>query len=203
MVKTVHDVPPVILSTEDHLLSSVNIRQTQSCQGIFYYVGTLIKDAYMMATTDEASRIDRKAHAEKHRGWLLQNSPLYAHLFQHIEVTSASPTKVTCTLELFPLHLNSKGSLHGSVSATLVDYMGGLAIACFDERDNTGVSTDMHISFIGGAKTGDTLDLEGRVEKCGDTLAFTTITIRKLEAGKPQGTGALVATGRHTKFVRK
>lgn len=61
----------------------------------------------------------------------------------------------------------------------------------------------MHISFAGGAKTGDTLDIEGRVDKCGGTLAFTSITIRKKEDGKAPGEGALVATGSHTKFVRQ
>lgn len=81
--------------------------------------------------------------------------------------------------------------------------MGGLAIACYDERENTGVSTDMHISFIGGAKTGDVLDIEGKVEKCGGTLAFTTVTIRKQEDGKPRGHGPLVATGSHTKYVKQ
>lgn len=143
------------------------------------------------------------AHAESHVEFLLTNSPLYSHLFQNIQVTSASPTKVTCTLELQPHQLNSKGSFHGSCSAALVDFMGGLAIACYDQRQNTGVSTDMHISFIGGAKTGDTLDIEGRVNKCGGTLAFTSVTIRKLEEGKPPGHGALVTTGSHTKFVKQ
>lgn len=147
--------------------------------------------------------VDRSAHAHDHVHFLLQNSPLYAHLFQSIKVLSASSSSVTCTLALEPHHLNSKGSFHGSCSATLVDFMGGLAIACYDERQSTGVSTDMHISFIGGAKTGDTLDIEGKIEKCGGTLAFTTVTIRKREDGMPRGYGALVATGSHTKYVKQ
>ena len=156
-----------------------------------------------MAATVSDETSECLAHAESHVKFLLENSPLYSHLFQNIRVTSASSSKVTCTLELQPHQLNSKGSFHGGCSAALVDFMGGLAIACYDRRQNTGVSTDMHISFIGGAKTGDTLDLEGRVDKCGGTLAFTNVTIRKLEEGKPQGQGALVTTGSHTKFVKQ
>lgn len=142
-------------------------------------------------------------HARAHIDFLLNNSPMYSHLFQGIEVLSASSTGVLCSLALEAIHLNSKGSLHGSCSATLIDFMGGLAIACYDNRSNTGVSTDMHIAFAGGAKTGDVLDIEGKVDKCGGTLAFTTVTIRKQEQGKAQGDGPLVATGSHTKFVKQ
>lgn len=153
-----------------------------------------------MGSDEEVSSID---HARAHVGFLLINSPIYSHLFQGIKVDSATSTRVLCSLPLEPIHLNSKGSLHGSCSATLIDFMGGLAIACFDNRMNTGVSTDMHISFAGGAKTGDVLDIEGKVDKCGGTLAFTTVTIRKQADGKAQGEGPLVATGSHTKFVKQ
>lgn len=156
-----------------------------------------------MAQASTKEELECYQHAQDHVAFLLENSPLYSHLFQNIKVASASSTSVICTLALEPHHLNSKGSFHGSSSAALVDFMGGLAIACYDQRQNTGVSTDMHISFIGGAKTGDTLEAEGRIDKCGGTLAFTQITIRKLEVGKPQGQGALVTTGSHTKFVKQ
>lgn len=94
-------------------------------------------------------------------------------------------------------HLNSKQSLHGSVSATLIDFIGGVCIASYDKRDNTGVSTDMHISFVSGAKLGDLLDVEGKVVRCGGTLAYTEATIRKAVDK------SVVTTGTHTKYVKQ
>lgn len=142
-------------------------------------------------------------HAKGHVARLLSKSPLYGHLFSEIEVVEANSTQVVCALHVEPLHMNSQGGLHGSVSCTLIDFIGGVAIACSDKRDKTGVSVDMHISFVGSAKAGDDIEIEGRVNKVGGSLAFTEATIRKIEPGKQRGEGSLVATGSHTKFVRE
>ena len=143
------------------------------------------------------------AHVQRHVDFLLANSPIYAHLFRGVKVHAVTPSRVVAHLPLQPEHLNSKQSLHGSVSATLVDFMGGVAIASYDERNNTGVSTDMHVSFVSGAKAGDVLEVEGRVERCGGTLAFTSVVIRKLDEGKGEGNGDPVAKGSHTKCVKQ
>lgn len=87
-------------------------------------------------------------HARRHVDFLLQNSPIYAHLFSSIRLVTASSSSVVTNLSLEPFHLNSKGSLHGSITATIVDFMGGLAIACFDLRPTTGVSTSFQYLFM-------------------------------------------------------
>lgn len=155
-----------------------------------------------MSETTSAS-LSTLEHAKDHVARLLPRSPLYGHLFSKIEVVEANPKCVLCHLHLESIHVNSLGGLHGSVSCTLIDFIGGLAIACSDNRDRTGVSVDMHISFIGSAKVGDNIEIEGCVSKVGGSLAFTEATIRKIEQGKQRGEGSLVATGSHTKFVRE
>ena len=151
----------------------------------------------MAMSSSNAAPEATEAHIKRHLSFLLSNSPIYAHLFSAARLQSATPGLVVIHLDLQSLHLNSKSSLHGSVSATLIDFMGGVAIASYDNRDNTGVSTDMHVSFLSGAKAGETLDIEGRVDRCGGTLAYTAVTIRKLS------TGDVVAMGSHTKFVKQ
>jgi acyl-coenzyme A thioesterase 13 len=96
--------------------------------------------------------------------------------------------------------LNSSGGLHGSVTATIIDWAGGLTIAAWDCRHNTGVSVDINVSYVNSAREGDEIEIEGLVEKVGGSLAFTAVKIFKVEEGKR---GKLVATGRHTKFVRQ
>ncbi|KAF2201285.1 Thioesterase/thiol ester dehydrase-isomerase [Delitschia confertaspora ATCC 74209] len=126
-------------------------------------------------------------------------SPIYAFLLSSICVTHASRGLLRARLLLTKNHINAHGGIHGSVSATLVDWVGGMVIATHDNRTKTGVSTDIHISYVSSAKEGDWIEIEGRTGKVGGTLAFTTATIYKVVDDKP---GPIVALGSHTKFVR-
>jgi acyl-coenzyme A thioesterase 13 len=127
------------------------------------------------------------------------HSPIYLFLISDIELTHASKGVVRARLPLTHNHVNAHGGIHGSVSATLIDWIGGLAIAAWDNRSKTGVSTDIHISYQSSAKAGDVIEVEGRAGKVGGTLAFTTATIWKVVDGE---VGPIVATGSHTKFVK-
>lgn len=57
-----------------------------------------------------------------------------------------------------------------------VDIGGSLAIAS-KGLYATGVSTDINISYISGAKLGETITLKAKVDKLGKTLAFTTVEL--------------------------
>ncbi len=97
-------------------------------------------------------------------------------------------------------HVNSKGTIHGAVSAALVDWSGGLAIATHG-LEKTGASIDIHVTYIGTAQVGETIEIEAVANKVGRSLAFTSIRIFKLaEDGKP---GPLVATASHTKYIQQ
>lgn len=128
------------------------------------------------------------------------NSPIYQLLLNDIVITSASRGVVQAHLQVLPIHLNSKGSLHGSVSACLVDWAGSMAVASHG-RDKTGVSTDIHVSYVAGAKEGDWLHVEGEAIKVGGTLAFTKVTISKLDSD--MNVKGVVVTATHTKYVKQ
>ena len=127
------------------------------------------------------------------------NSPIYDFLLGNVRLTSADHGIVKAHLKVDEVHLNSKATLHGTVSACLTDWAGGLAIAS-QGLDKTGVSTDIHTTYLSTAMRGDWLEIEGKANKVGNTLAFTTVTIRKLVDGSP---GPVVATGTHTKYVKQ
>lgn len=63
----------------------------------------------------------------------------------------------------------------------------------------TGVSTDIHISYLAGAKEGEVLEITARSMKMGGTLAFVSADITKVK----DGVSVVVATGLHTKYVRQ
>ena len=117
-------------------------------------------------------------------------------LLGDIELVSASKGTISARLLVTAIHLNSKGTLHGTVSACLTDWAGGLAIASTG-LEKTGVSTDIHTTFVSTAKEGDWLAIEGRASRVGGTLAYTTVEIRK------ENGGGIVSTGSHTKYVKQ
>jgi acyl-coenzyme A thioesterase 13 len=127
------------------------------------------------------------------------NSPIYNFLLGDVNIFSAEPGVVRAKLQVQANHLNSKGSLHGSFSACVMDWGGGLAIASHG-LDQTGVSVDIHVSYASTASLGDWLEFEARTGKLGRTLAFTTITISK---GVDTDSPTLVAQGSHTKYVKR
>ncbi|KAF7324100.1 4HBT domain-containing protein [Mycena kentingensis (nom. inval.)] len=129
----------------------------------------------------------------------LSSSPIYKLLLSTIVLDSASAGRVSLKLIVLPIHVNSKSVLHGSLSATIVDLVGGLVVASTGSP-KTGMSTDMHVSFVAAAREGDTLCIEGIAERVGGTLAFTRVRIEKQDVGT--GARSLVATGSHTKYLK-
>jgi acyl-coenzyme A thioesterase 13 len=125
-----------------------------------------------------------------------QNSPVYQFFFSDIELVSAKHGSMVARLPVSKTLLNSKGGLHGSVSATIVDWAGGMAIASTG-MEKTGLSTDIHVSYVSSAKLGDILTIEGSVSRVGRNLGFTTVTICKGEGEEK----SVVAHGTHTKYV--
>lgn len=127
---------------------------------------------------------------------MLPNSPVYSFFFKDVEIVSAEHGSMVARLPVSGNLLNSKKGLHGSASATIVDWAGGMAIASTGML-KTGVSTDIHVSYVSSAKLGDILTIEGNVARVGRNMGFTTVTIYKGEGdGK-----SVVAHGTHTKYV--
>lgn len=125
-------------------------------------------------------------------------SPVYSFFFSDIEIVSASVGSVLARLTLGPKHMNTKNTLHGSVSATIVDWAGGLAIASHG-LEKTGLSTDIHVSYCSGAVLGEVLTIEAKTTKVGRNLGFTVVTVYK--AVGDEAKGMIVAHGTHTKYI--
>jgi acyl-coenzyme A thioesterase 13 len=58
-----------------------------------------------------------------------------------------------------------------------------------------GVSVDLHVSFLKGAKENDELIIEANTVRCGKTLAFLECEI------KNKTDESVIVRGSHTKFV--
>ncbi|VTT63740.1 unnamed protein product [Fusarium fujikuroi] len=147
----------------------------------------------------DSSEVQRTAHVQSLMDRLRAKSPIYNFIMSSAELISTTQGSVTTRLVLNENHLNSSGNLHGAVSATIIDFTTGLAIASWDLRDTTGASVDMHISYLSAARLGDTVEIVSTAEKVGGSVAFTSIRISKVEK---DGGLKLVTLGQHTKYVK-
>ncbi|KAG0264688.1 hypothetical protein BG011_006265 [Mortierella polycephala] len=73
-----------------------------------------------------------------------------------LKLISASKGSILCELQVEKQHLVR--GCHGGLLSTIVDVGGSLAIAA-EDMHSTGVSTDLNVSFISGAKIGDKLTI--------------------------------------------
>ncbi|KAL4932982.1 PaaI family thioesterase [Aspergillus undulatus] len=144
-------------------------------------------------------------HVQKVLKTQLSNSPIYALLLQNLTLTSASSSSntptITARLPVETIHVNSKGTLHGTHSACLVDWAAGMAIAAQGaEHSYTGVSTDLSVSYLGTASLGDVLEVEGRALKVGRTLGVFEVLVWRVREGEER---RLVVRGSHTKYLKR
>ncbi|MBN3317588.1 ACO13 thioesterase, partial [Atractosteus spatula] len=122
------------------------------------------------------------------------DGPGFDRVLRKMHLVSASPGKVVCEMKVEDEHTNRGGTLHGGLTATLVDIVSTTALL-YTERAEPGVSVDMNITYMNTAKLGEDVLITAQVLKQGRTLAFATVDITNKETGK------LIAQGRHTKHL--
>lgn len=140
-------------------------------------------------------------HIRKVWAGMRGNSPIYDFLLgdQDLTFISASRGSFKAHLKLSANHVNSRKTVHGGVTATLVDWAGGLAIATHG-LEKTGSSVDIHVNYISTAHVGDLIEVEGTANKVGRTMAFTSVKVTKFIDGE---LGPIIATASHTKYIRQ
>ncbi|XP_042665095.1 acyl-coenzyme A thioesterase 13 [Centrocercus urophasianus] len=111
-----------------------------------------------------------------------------------VKLLSASPGKVVCELKVEEEHTNKHGTLHGGLTATLVDVISTVALI-YTERGVPGVSVDMNITYTSAAKIGEEVLITAQILKQGRNLAFASVDLTN------KATGKLIAQGRHTKYM--
>ncbi|XP_072532126.1 acyl-coenzyme A thioesterase 13 [Salminus brasiliensis] len=122
------------------------------------------------------------------------DSPGFDRVLNKVELLSASPGKVVCEMKVGEEHTNRLGTLHGGMTATLIDTISTTAIM-YTERGAPGVSVDMNITYMNAAKIGDDILITAQVLKQGKTLAFASVDLTNKANGK------LIAQGRQTKHL--
>lgn len=120
--------------------------------------------------------------------------PGFDRVLEKVTLVSAAPEKLICEMKVEEQHTNKFGTLHGGLTATLVDSISTMALMC-TERGAPGVSIDMNITYMSPAKIGEEIVITAHILKQGRTLAFASVDLTN------KATGKLIAQGRHTKHL--
>jgi acyl-coenzyme A thioesterase 13 len=154
----------------------------------------------MTDPTPSSAPVSVASHVEQVWATKITTSQPYNILIPDIKLVSAtSDGRVIGQLVLEDKHVNSLGGIHGTTSAAIVDFTAGMSIVAKSGGQKTGVSTDIHISYVASAKVGDTVEVECWLNKLGRNLAYTSMEIRKVvKAGEDK---KVLVTGSHTKYV--
>ncbi|XP_058141300.1 acyl-coenzyme A thioesterase 13 [Dasypus novemcinctus] len=118
----------------------------------------------------------------------------FDRVLEKVTLVSTAPGKVICEMKVEEQHANKMGTLHGGLTATIIDNISTLALLC-TERGLPGVSVDMNITYMSPAKIGEDIVITAHVLKQGKTLAFASVDLTN------KATGKLIAQGRHTKHL--
>ncbi|XP_003416523.1 acyl-coenzyme A thioesterase 13 [Loxodonta africana] len=124
----------------------------------------------------------------------VKDTRTFDRVLDKVTFISYAPGKVICEMKVEEEHTNQLGTLHGGLTATLIDNISTLALICTG-NGLPGVSVDLNISYMSPAKMGEDILITAYVLKQGKTLAFASVDLTN------KATGKLIAQGRHTKHV--
>lgn len=114
--------------------------------------------------------------------------PGFDRVLEKVTLVSAAPEKLICEMKVEEQHTNKLGTLHGGLTATLVDSISTMALMC-TERGAPGVSVDMNITYMSPAKIGEEIVITAHILKQGKTLAFASVDLTNKTTGSPSGCG--------------
>ncbi|KOB79310.1 Thioesterase superfamily member 2 [Operophtera brumata] len=112
-----------------------------------------------------------------------------------LKVTCCSEGSMTAEFQVGPEHLNQVGTLHGGFIAHMVDAVSTYALTSNENIETRGVSIELSLSYLNAAREGDNIEIEANTKKTGKKIAFLQVEVRNKDSR------AILATGRHTKYI--
>ncbi|XP_050528254.1 acyl-coenzyme A thioesterase 13-like [Daktulosphaira vitifoliae] len=133
---------------------------------------------------------------------LAVQSGRFSRNFDKVKLTSAGNGKCVAEMIVEDVHSNIYGTLHGGFTSSAIDFFSSLAMLThpkiaynIDSLSKTGVSVDIHVSYLASAKIGEEVIINAETIKFGRNLAYLEVIMTK------KTDNIVIAKGSHTKFV--
>jgi len=114
----------------------------------------------------------------------------FSRVAANLKVTKANKHSIVVEFVLREEHVNGKNTLHGGLTAALVDIVTARAVG-LTVKDVPMVSVDISVSYMLPAKLGEVVTIEAVCLKIGKNIAFTEATFRR------KSDNAIIAKGKH------
>ncbi|XP_037777603.1 acyl-coenzyme A thioesterase 13-like [Penaeus monodon] len=111
-----------------------------------------------------------------------------------LRVVAGGNGKCVAEMTVEKEHENRGGTLHGGLTATLIDVVSTMALMT-TEKAVPGVSVNINVSYMKAATSGQEIVINAETLRVGRNLAFLSVDITNKESG------ALIAQGSHTKYI--
>ncbi|XP_062543003.1 acyl-coenzyme A thioesterase 13-like [Armigeres subalbatus] len=118
----------------------------------------------------------------------------YDRCLQQLKIVSGGDGKCIAEFKVAEEQLNRAGGLHGGFTATIVDVVTTYALMT-KENCLPGVSVDIHVTYLKGAREGDEVIIDANTIRAGKNLAFLECELRH------KRDNSIIARGQHTKYI--
>ncbi|XP_044763304.1 acyl-coenzyme A thioesterase 13-like [Coccinella septempunctata] len=116
-------------------------------------------------------------------------------VLKNLDIVSLDNGKCVAEMKIKEEHTNPIGTLHGGLTATLVDVVSSYGLSSLEKGNVAHVSVNLNVRYLKGGKLGKTVVIESETVRCGKTLAFLEVILKDKE------TGNILAKGEHTKYL--
>ncbi|KAH8398714.1 hypothetical protein KR222_001130 [Zaprionus bogoriensis] len=112
---------------------------------------------------------------------------------QMVKITSGGEGRCVGEFTVAAEHLNRMGSLHGGLTATILDNVTTYAL--MSKGSHPGVTSSLNVSYLAAAKPGEVIEVDANTVHAGRKMAYIECVLRKKSDGK------IIAKGGQTKYV--
>ncbi|BFF99635.1 acyl-coenzyme A thioesterase 13 [Drosophila madeirensis] len=130
----------------------------------------------------------------KHISEIIAKSSGFESHLKKVTILGGGDGTCQAELKVDADHVNPYNGLHGGYIVTLVDMITTYAL--MSKPCHPGVSVDINVNYLNGARLGDEVVIEANISKIGKYLAFIECTLRH----KKDDT--VIAKGTHMKYVQ-
>ncbi|XP_020814449.1 acyl-coenzyme A thioesterase 13 [Drosophila serrata] len=129
----------------------------------------------------------------KHITELIAKSNGFESHLKKVKILDGGDGTCTAEVKVGAEHVNFYNFLHGGYIVTLVNTISTYAL--MSKPSHPGVSVDLSVNYLTGAKLGDEIVVEARLSKVGKYLAFIDCTV------KHKKDDSVIAKATHLKYV--
>ncbi|XP_017071080.1 acyl-coenzyme A thioesterase 13 [Drosophila eugracilis] len=118
----------------------------------------------------------------------------FDRVLRMIKITGGGDGRALGEFTVAAEHLNRQGTLHGGLTATIVDNCTSYAL--ISKGSHPGVTANLNVTYLAPANLGDVLEIDCNTVRAGKKMAYLDCILRRKTDGK------IIAMGGQVKYIQ-